>query len=126
MVCFLEQYISDVNEKEGPFDVVLGHSQGAGVALCLCAMSCNPHLVDVIASSSVEHELQTDVSVLEILQIKLAVMMSAFLPRDSRLVHAMNEIERRNPRGMRIPSLHIFRYFEKHETKASSSFYLCW
>ena len=104
--------------------MVLGHSQGAGVALCLCAMSCNPYLVDVIASSSVEHELQTDFSVLDIQQIKLAVMMSAFLPRDSRLVHAMNEIERQDPRGMRIPSLHIFRYFKNMKLKRCSFFNL--
>ena len=51
------EYISKVNKEKGPFDVILGHSQGAAMLLTICAAYSSPEELEAIAISGSEERI---------------------------------------------------------------------
>jgi hypothetical protein len=51
------EYIFKVNKEKGPFDVILGHSQGAAMLFTICAAYSSPDELEAIAISGLEERI---------------------------------------------------------------------
>ena len=73
--------IAQEEKQRGPFDVLLGHSQGAALVIAMAALSNNPKLLCQLASSSGK-KYSFPIDMLEMPKPALSIILSGFLPRD--------------------------------------------
>jgi hypothetical protein len=67
-------------------------------------MSCDPVFAEYIISA------EEDQDAFDVPKVGMAVVISGFVPRNSRIVEAMRVMEQRDITGIKIPPVHIFRY----------------
>ena len=94
------EFVSKVIETEGPFEGIIGFSQGA----CLLSLICAKHSVLSLAGFD---------------SLKYVVLVSAFIPKCSNIQNSCTYFKKEELH-MNIPSLHIYGAEDKLITKEKS------
>ena len=94
-------FISDVIQARGPFDGVLGFSQGGIMLSTLLALTQNPLYA--------RNELKLDATKWNMSpsSFKFAIIVSGFIPRDHRLTPLFDDVRDGKRSKLRAPMLHI-------------------
>lgn len=91
------QYIMQLEKDKGPFDIILGHSQGACMALTLNALTMKPDLLQLIMSNKFGDNIDNKLP-----SPKNTILMSGFIPRDKLFNDIFQNVQ------LSCDSLHLF------------------
>ena len=98
------QHISDVFEKQGPFDGLLGFSQGAGISFLVAAKR--------------QHDMMLGK---RYPPLKFAILIAGFRPRDLERQHLFQD----NNGKIRLPTVHIWGDHDPMKYKSEEATKLC-
>jgi len=110
------QYVMEYMKNEGPFDGLLGFSQGCIIVQLIAAMTRWESIVPAVKISDVQklkplselYESLRDKSLLPVAGLKFAILVGGFLPNDETLKSIFKSIEIPD-----FPSLHIIGESDK-------------
>ena len=90
------RFLMQLEKDKGPFDIVLGHSQGACLALTLDALITKPDLIQLILGNNNDDDNN------KLPNTMTTILMSGFIPRDRLFNNIFQNIE------LKSNSLHLF------------------
>lgn len=93
------KYLNQIEERDGPFDGVVGFSQGAAVAATLCALQHHATHENGVAAEAL---LDTGLPSINT-KLKFAIMVGGFIPRDEMMRSVLFTKEQ----SISVPSLHV-------------------
>ena len=92
------RFLIQLEKTQGPFDIIIGHSQGACLALTLDALSTKPDLVQLILGNNNNDDDDNN----KLPNTMTTILMSGFIPRDRLFNNIFQNIE------LKSNSLHLF------------------
>lgn len=89
------RFLMSLEKEKGPFDIIIGHSQGACLALTINALNSKPDLTSLILSGGEKNTY-------DLPNPMATILMSGFIPRDRLFNNIFQNIE------INSKSLHLF------------------